>query len=208
MRIKNISNFTTCRWKKFFLDITRKAKTKNAFRFYFKIFGRKTIFWITNVSTWVSSYNRPIFSFVMFAYRDMCLQFHMEDRRRTCECHQFLPTKTNTLMDLIIELEKKALIFFFASKTTAVVSKKMVVLTKLFSNFSYLSSVLSLWLPCWSSDEFNICWGLHSFSWTIEPSQIEAEDTELINALGRTGLLFEAIDMKVRPWKVELSILR
>ena len=112
MRIKNISNFTTCRWKKFFLDITRKAKTKNAFRFYFKIFGRKTIFWITNVSTWVSSYNRPIFSFVMFAYRDMCLQFHMEDRRRTCECHQFLPTKTNTLMDLIIELEKKSINIF------------------------------------------------------------------------------------------------
>ena len=75
----------------------------------------------------------------------------------------------------------------------------MVVSAKLFSIFSYLSSVLSLWLTCWSSDEFNICWGLHSFSWTIEPSQIEAEDTELINALGRTGLLFEAIDMKVRP---------
>ena len=74
----------------------------------------------------------------------------------------------------------------------------------LFWKHSYLISALSLWFN-WLSVECRICWGTHSLSVTTEPSQREPQGTGLKIALAR-GLLFEAIDMKLRPCKVELSI--
>lgn len=69
---------------------------------------------------------------------------------------------------------------------------------------SYLISPFSLGF-CGFSVECNICWGLHSPSLTTEPPQREPHWTGAKIALGRR-LLFEAIDMKLRPCKAELSM--
>jgi len=70
--------------------------------------------------------------------------------------------------------------------------------------FSHLISPVSLWF-IWLSVECKICWGSHSSSVTTEPPQRELQGTGLKMARCKE-LLFEAIDMKLRPCKVELSI--
>lgn len=70
--------------------------------------------------------------------------------------------------------------------------------------FSYLISPVSLWFS-WLSVERKICWGPHSSSVTTEPPHRELQGTGLKMARCKE-LLFEAIDMKLRPCKVELSM--